>query len=257
MQSDVIRAPNGRVITNKHIALQCVKIHSAYYSGSESGAKLKSPALLPVITPNLMEADVSSLNNRIMRLFETKLDPCFIETVKTELTRDYGHVPDNQWLKGLSLKTKTPWDLFYYYLSVRLLGVSLAHDCNTLPRFSFVIVDDDSGLDRRKINGLKGAISNYILPNDTILVMLCFTRLAVNSSLEVKAEGQTCKINIADIALLVTNVDINIALQLIKLYLNDVLFRANIVMTRTTQIFVSTILFMAVVTLSPKVGNFD
>lgn len=257
MQSDVIRAPNGRVITNKYIALQCGKNHSADYSGTRTGAKHKSPALIPVISPYLMEADVASLNNRIVRLFESKLDPCFIETVKTELTRDYGHVPDNQWLKGLSLRTKTQWDVFYYYLSVRLLGVSLAHDFNMLPRFNYVIVDDGSGLDRRKINGLKGAISNYILPDDAIEARLCFTRLAINSSLEVKVEGQTCKINIADIALLVSKVDINLALQLIKLYLNDVLFRANIVMTRTTQIFVSIILFMAVVMLSPKVGNFD
>lgn len=255
MQSEVIRAPNGRVITNNYIAVQYSNQNSVNDSGNRIGAKPKSSTLLPAISPYLMEVDVAGLNRRISRLFTSRMDPCFIETVKNELYRDYGHVPDNLWLRGLSLRTKTQWDLFYYYLTVRLLSVPIAHEFNIKPTFKFDLDDMESGLDRRAINGFKNAISSYIVPDSAIEVRLYLNSSTMSSGLEIKTDGQIYRVSINTIDKIVAKVDINLGLQLIRLYLNDVLFKSNLVITRSSRILLSVILFMAVVILSPKIGN--
>lgn len=255
MQSDVIRAPNGRVITKHYIAQQYRKNHLSNHSGSQVDATPKSSICFPEVYPALLLLDVAELKNKMARLFESKLDPCFIEIVKAELVRDFGHCPENNWLQGLSLRTKTEWDLFYYYLTLQVLMISLKHDCLNKPTFMFAIHSDQSGIDTRKVNGLSQAVSPYIVNTSLLQVSLILSQSIKSSGLLIKKADKEVKLSLSSVFNLVLNTDTELANRLIQLFLSDVSYKESISLDRSTQILLSAILFMAVTTLSPKVGK--
>ncbi|AHF02400.1 hypothetical protein THIAE_09950 [Thiomicrospira aerophila AL3] len=188
-------------------------------------------------------------------LFLSKLDPCFIEIVKSRLLKEFSHHPDTNWLSGLALKTKTQWDVYYYFLIRRLLAVSIKHDTVSTAEFSFNIVDERSGIDSRKLNGLKRAVSEFMNPSDGNQITLVVPNNLEYSTLRLNSAGCQLNLNLNTIASLAETLDVSLSSRLIGLYLNEMLYRSNLQLKSSDVLLLSVILFMTVITLSPKVGK--
>lgn len=254
MQSDVIRAPNGRVITKHYIAKQYSQSR-LNNTGKHLDANPKSSICLPAFSPSLLEKDINQLEMFVDELFLSKLDPCFIETVKSRLLKEFSHHPDSNWLRGLALKTKTQWDVYYYFLIRRLLAVSIKHDTIPTAEFSFNIVDEQSGIDSRKLNGLKRAVSEFMNPCEGNQITLVVPDNLENAMLRLNSAGCQLSLNLNTITSLAETLDFGLSSKLIVLYLNDILYRSNLQLKSSDVLLLSVILFMTVIALSPKVGK--
>jgi hypothetical protein len=254
MQSDVIRAPNGRVITRDYIAKQYSQ-RQLNDTGIQLGANNKSSICFPALSSRLLECSIEELETYVEELFQSRFDPCFTEIVKSRLLKDFNHHPDTNWLKGLAVKTKSHWDVYYYYLTLKLIAVSIKHDLLPTAGFSFAILGDRSGIDSRMINGLRRALIQYIGSSEVKQVNLVLQNNVEFGLLLVNSAECELKINLNAIVGLTESSDVSLSIRLITLYLNEMLYKANLEFKKSDVLFMCVILFMTVVTLSPKVGK--
>ncbi|SFR55774.1 hypothetical protein [Thiomicrospira sp. ALE5] len=250
MQNGVVRAPNGRVITNDYIAEQYNHHHLMTNTGSQTYAKDKSSFVLPAFAPVLLDYNAETLAAYVDDLFAAKSDPCFIEIAKNQLLRKFNHLPTENWLKGLNLKTKTNWDVYYYYLILSLLAFSKEYGPVHLANLNFKMHDELSGTDTRKLNGLRSAVGIYTNPDAALLASLTFTSGKASSSFTLCGHGFELQLGLDHISNLVVKADSKLSLMLVRLYLNEVLYKNNIRLKAGDTVLLGIILYMAVITLS-------
>lgn len=253
MNKEVVRAPNGRVITNTAIVNRYASKYSLKNTSGECvSANHKSLTSLPEDSIKLDKVEFYTLLEKVDYLVGYQGDPCFIEIVRIELLRDFGYAPDIDWLGKIGLKIKSLSEVVLYYLAFKYLSISMKHSFVHKFDISFKLASRVIDLDKRKINALKNTLDGYLQEDGSIQLILDYSNDADAKVLKVFVENKSFVINVSEATALANLNNLYLTKKLFEAYMSDQLYKSGITISLGNLVILNLILFLIVVTSSEE-----